>query len=144
MTLEEILEKLHSPTEHAITLENGELTALLEELKELREESESLSAQVLDLQLAYNNELADGKKAKRLLKAAVATFNDASCNKDCRYDYGEKKFITAPGLWERFERIAEHDIEEMLVKLTKMIKEHVEEEKAWEEQQLANRIIRRK
>lgn len=44
MTLEEILEKLRSPTEHAITLENGELTALLEELKELRKENESLSA----------------------------------------------------------------------------------------------------
>ena len=71
MTLEEILEKLHSPTEHAITLENGELTALLEELKELREENERLSAQVIDLQLAYNNELVDGKKAKRLLKLAV-------------------------------------------------------------------------
>ena len=44
MTLEEILEKLHSPTEHAIKLENGELTALLEELKELREQNAELKS----------------------------------------------------------------------------------------------------
>lgn len=86
MTLEEILEKLHSPTEHAITLENGELTALLEELKELRKENESLSAQVIDLQLAYNNELADGKKAKELLKAAVEEFREINSDiLTCKY-----------------------------------------------------------
>lgn len=36
MTLEEILSKLHDPYEHALRCENGELTALLEELKERR------------------------------------------------------------------------------------------------------------
>ena len=36
MTLEEILEKLHDPNEHAVTCDNGELTKLLEELKERR------------------------------------------------------------------------------------------------------------
>lgn len=37
MTLEEILEKLHDPYEHAVTFTNGELTKLLEELQAARE-----------------------------------------------------------------------------------------------------------
>lgn len=99
MTLEEILEKLHSPTEHAITLENGELTAWLEELKELREENKVLISEcdrLIKEKGELLNKVSGGdvlricqleeqlEKAKRLLKAAVGTFNDASCNKDCR------------------------------------------------------------
>lgn len=71
MTLEEILEKLHSPTEHAITLENGELTALLEELKELREENKVLTRDYLRL-IKSNDKLRKRLKwmaeYKRLLK----------------------------------------------------------------------------
>ena len=37
MTLEQILEKLHDPNEHAVTFELGELTKLLEELQAARE-----------------------------------------------------------------------------------------------------------
>lgn len=37
MTLEQILEKLHDPNEHAVTFEPGELTKLLEELQAARE-----------------------------------------------------------------------------------------------------------
>lgn len=37
MTLEQILEKLHDPNEHAVTCDNGELTKLLEELQAARE-----------------------------------------------------------------------------------------------------------
>ena len=89
MTLEEILEKLHSPTEHAITLENGELTALLEELKELREENKVLM-QECDRLIKEKGELlskVSGSdvlrirqlekhfvKAKRLLEVAVEDF----------------------------------------------------------------------
>lgn len=71
MTLEEILEKLHSPTECAITLENGELTALLEELKELREENKVLTRDYLRL-IKSNDKLRKRLKwmaeYKRLLK----------------------------------------------------------------------------
>ncbi|MBP5379129.1 MAG: hypothetical protein J6Y64_06280 [Ruminococcus sp.] len=59
------------------------------------------------------------------------------------YDCVGEDFIETPELWERFERIVQREIEEMLLKLTKMIKEHIEEEKAWKEQQLANRVIRK-
>ena len=59
------------------------------------------------------------------------------------YNYGSEEFITTPEMWERFERMAQRETEEMLLKLTKMIKEHIEEEKAWKEQQLANRVIRK-
>ena len=91
MTLEEILKKLHSPTEHAITLENGELTALLEELKELREENKVLISEC-DRLIKEKGELLSKvsggdvlricqleeqlEKAKRLLKAAVEDMND--------------------------------------------------------------------
>ena len=59
------------------------------------------------------------------------------------YNYGSEEFITAPEMWERFERVAQRETEEMLLKLTKMIKEHIEEEKVWKERQLANYEIRR-
>lgn len=84
MTLEEILEKLHSPTEHAITLENGELTALLEELKQWRRVygvCPSYEMCIPECREGYDAQIAE---YKRLLKAAVGTFNDSSCNKDCR------------------------------------------------------------
>ena len=90
MTLEEILEKLHSPTEHAITLENGELTALLEELKDLREENKVLISEcdrLIKEKGELLNKVSGGdvlricqleeqiEKAKRLLKAAVEDFD---------------------------------------------------------------------
>ena len=59
------------------------------------------------------------------------------------YNYGSEEFITTPEMWERFERMAQRETEEMLLKLTKMIKEHIEEEKAWKKRQLANYCIRR-
>ena len=59
------------------------------------------------------------------------------------YNYGSEEFITTPEMWERFERMAQRETEEMLLKLTKMIKEHIEEEKAWKERQLANHVIRK-
>lgn len=59
------------------------------------------------------------------------------------YDNGSEGFLTNSEAWERFERKAQRETEEMLLKLTKMIKEHIEEEKAWKEQQLANRVIRK-
>ena len=82
MTLEEILEKLHSPTEHAITLENGELTALLEELKELRNSLGAVklkdmkeAVELLQELNAENDQLTSQLlEAKRLLKAAVDDF----------------------------------------------------------------------
>ena len=57
------------------------------------------------------------------------------------YDFKNEEFLTTPELWERFERIAQRDIEEMLLKLTQMIKEHKEEEQAWKKQQIANHFI---
>lgn len=59
------------------------------------------------------------------------------------YDQSSEKFITTPEMWERFDRIAQRETEEMLLKLTKIIKEHIEEEEKWKRQQLANRVIRR-
>lgn len=98
MTLEEILEKLHSPTEHAITLENGELTALLEELKELREENKVLTSEC-DRLIKEKGELLSKvsggdelricqleeqfEKAKRLLKAAVEDLEELHSEADC-------------------------------------------------------------
>ena len=100
MTLEEILEKLHSPTEHAITLENGELTALLEELKELREENKVLTSEC-DRLIKEKGELlskVSGSdvlricqlekqfvKAKRLLKLAVEDINATEACDTCEY-----------------------------------------------------------
>jgi hypothetical protein len=55
------------------------------------------------------------------------------------YNQGSEEFITTPEMWERFDRMSQRETEEMLLKLTKMIKEHIEEEKAWKKQQLANR-----
>ena len=96
MTLEEILKKLHSPTEHAITLENGELTALLEELKELREENKVLISEC-DRLIKEKGELLSKvsggdvlkicqleeqlEKAKRLLKLTIDT--NYSLHKSC-------------------------------------------------------------
>lgn len=59
------------------------------------------------------------------------------------YDQRSEKFITTPEMWERFERIVQRDTEEMLIKLTKIIKEHIDEERDWKRLQLENRIIRR-
>lgn len=56
------------------------------------------------------------------------------------YDYTSGKFFVDPKVWERFERITERETEEMLLKLTKMIKEHVEEEKEWRDLQTAGRL----
>lgn len=56
-------------------------------------------------------------------------------------DFNKEEYITTPELWERFERIAKRDIEEMLLKLTQMIKEYKEEEQAWKKQQIANHFI---
>lgn len=98
MTLEEILEKLHSPTEHAITLENGELTALLEELKELKEENKVLTSEC-DRLIKEKGELLSKvsggdvlricqleeqiEKAKRFLKAAVEQMSEVGDVCDC-------------------------------------------------------------
>lgn len=109
----------------------GMINCYLIEAPVEKEHGESVTVKITARGLLYNDYLGGVARTYRV-------------NELFHYDYGEKQFITVPGLWERFERIAEHDIEEMLVKLTKMIKEHVEEEKAWKEQQLANRIIRRK
>ena len=57
------------------------------------------------------------------------------------YDYTTKEFIPDSGMWERFEQIAKRDIEEMLLKLTQMIKQYKEEEQAWKKQQIANHFI---
>lgn len=88
MTLEEILEKLHSPTEHAITLENGELTALLEELKELREENKVLISEC-DRLIKEKGELLKRHEqtgeCKRLLKAAVDDMRDVANNGTCNH-----------------------------------------------------------
>lgn len=58
--------------------DHKQLAEWLKELKELRainkkleDENVSLSSHACDLQLAYNNELVDGREAKRLLKLAV-------------------------------------------------------------------------
>lgn len=57
------------------------------------------------------------------------------------HNYSSEEFITTPEVWERFERITDHEIEEMLLTLTKMIKEHIEEEETWKKRQIANYFI---
>ena len=84
MTLDEAIARLNDKHNHTLVFNPKQLAGFLTELKELREENEKLMSHVCDLQLAYNNELIDGRKAKRLLKAAVEALNDGSCNKDCR------------------------------------------------------------
>ena len=95
MTLKEILERLYSPTEHAITLKNGELTALLEELNDLREENKVLTSEC-DRLIKEKGELnklkekavleicrreARLKEAKQLLKATINDiYKECSCN----------------------------------------------------------------
>ena len=86
MTLEEILEKLHSPTEHAITLENGELTALLEELKQWRRVygvCPSYEMCIPECREGYDAQIAE---YKRLLKAAVEEFREINSDiLTCKY-----------------------------------------------------------
>lgn len=84
MTLDEAIARLNDKNKHEFVLAPNELTVWFTELKRLREENEKLMSHVCELQLAYNNELVDGKKAKRLLREAVRALNDGSCNKDCR------------------------------------------------------------
>lgn len=71
MTLDEAIARLNDKHNHTLVFNPKQLAGFLTELKELREENEKLMSHVCDLQLAYNNELIDGRKAKRLLKAAV-------------------------------------------------------------------------
>lgn len=63
--------------------DHKQLAEWLKELKELRainkkleDENASLSSHACDLQLAYNNELVNGREAKRLLKLAVEDFSN--------------------------------------------------------------------
>lgn len=59
-----------------------QLTGWLKEVETLREDVEMWSKDATSLQLSYNNLLANYKKAKRLLKAAVESMTE-SCSKDC-------------------------------------------------------------
>ncbi len=57
--------------------------------KKLEDENASLSSHACDLQLAYNNELVNGREAKRLLKLAVKDINlyvdcfESQCDECC-------------------------------------------------------------
>ena len=57
---------------------------MVETIRFLEEENTSLTNSICDLQLAYNEQMVDLRKAKRLLGEAMRALNDASCNKDCR------------------------------------------------------------
>lgn len=53
-----------------------ELQELRVRVKKLEDENASLSSHACDLQLAYNNELVNGREAKRLLKDVIADFDE--------------------------------------------------------------------
>jgi predicted RNase H-like nuclease (RuvC/YqgF family) len=79
--------------------DHKQLAEWLKELKELRainkkleDENASLSSHACDLQLAYNNELVNGREAKRLLKLAVDDINSRGCIKSCQTCVNEKSY----------------------------------------------------